>query len=83
MNKLEKFNTMTLEMSQASTPTLSWTLPFYTSLEEHLTDMLKTPVSKQVKAGIQAGFGLLQKYHRYVKNNQYAIIATRMLAPSS
>ncbi|KAF9508812.1 hypothetical protein BS47DRAFT_1397521 [Hydnum rufescens UP504] len=75
---LEPFANITLEMSKADMPTLSFALPFYELMEKHLSRIIVgRKASNPVLTNAAAGrYDVLKKYYDYARQNQNYSLAT-------
>ncbi|KAF7305351.1 hypothetical protein HMN09_00787000 [Mycena chlorophos] len=74
---LEEFTQVTLQMSQAGTPTLPWVLPLYEDMLDHLKqcrDDLKLPF--QIRTGTAAALGKLEHYYELAQKSQFNVVST-------
>jgi hypothetical protein len=73
----QPFTEVTLQMSQSKVPTLSFVLPLYHKMEQHLTAVATSlTVSYRIQHAAERGLAKLKKYSIPAKLHHSYIVAT-------
>ena len=78
----QAFTEVTLQMSQSKVPTISFVLPLYHKMEQHLMTVATSAVSYKIQHAAETGLAKLRKYSIPAKLHHSYIVGTSTLVYS-